>query len=231
MTPPTTPQPAGPHPDPARLRVLHAVRLLGFADTDPLAARAGTTPDRALDVLRGAEHEGWVRYVSFADLGGWSLTDAGTTENERLLAQERLAADSEGMISSVHTDFRPLNARLLRAATDWQLLSATDGRLTPNDHEDAAWDGRVLDELESLGAALRPLVTRLTHVLPRFAGYDERFAAALRLARAGDTRWVSGTDVDSCHRAWFELHEDLLATLGIERGQERGQEEESDAHR
>lgn len=226
-TPPTTPQPGGPHPDPALLRVLHAVRLLGFTDTDPLAARAGIAPDRARDVLCAAEHEGWVRYVSFADLGGWSLTDAGTAENERLLSQELLAVDPEGAISSVHTDFRPLNARLLRAATDWQLLPTTDGRLTPNDHQDAAWDGRVLDELEGLGAALGPLITRLAHVLPRFAGYDERFAVALRRARAGDTRWVSGTDVDSCHRVWFELHEDLLATLGID----RGLQEEPDAHR
>jgi len=28
---------------------------------------------------------------------------------------------------------------------------------------------------------------------------------------------VDHTDVDSCHRVWFELHEDLIATLGIDR--------------
>jgi hypothetical protein len=28
---------------------------------------------------------------------------------------------------------------------------------------------------------------------------------------------VDRTDVDSCHRVWFELHEDLVATLGIDR--------------
>jgi hypothetical protein len=27
---------------------------------------------------------------------------------------------------------------------------------------------------------------------------------------------VDRTDVDSCHRVWFELHEDLVATLGID---------------
>ncbi|MEK8226978.1 hypothetical protein NKG05_14185 [Oerskovia sp. M15] len=32
--------------------------------------------------------------------------------------------------------------------------------------------------------------------------------------------WVDRTDVDSCHRVWFELHEDLVATLGIDRGTE-----------
>lgn len=94
-------------------------------------------------------------------------------------------------------------------------------------HESAAWDGRVLDELDRLETALGSLITRLTHGLPRFAGYDDRLVAALRRARAGDTRWVSGTDVDSCHRLWFELHEDLIATLGIEREPEG----EPDAHR
>ena len=26
--------------------------------------------------------------------------------------------------------------------------------------------------------------------------------------------------IDSCHTGWFELHEDLLSTLGLERGEE-----------
>ncbi len=54
-------------------------------------------------------------------------------------------------------------------------------------------------------------------MLTRFGGYDRRFTAALRRARDGDAAWVDRTDVDSCHRVWFELHEDLLATLGIDR--------------
>lgn len=222
-----TAHPATPQSSSVPLRVLHAVRLQGFADTGAVAARADTSFGDALDVLRRAENEGWIQYVTFADLGGWTLTDAGTAENERLLARERTSADPHGVITAVHTDFLPLNARLLRAATDWQLLPAAEGRLTPNDHTDPAWDGRVLDELERIGTALTPLIVRLTSVLVRFAGYDDRFNAALRRARAGETAWVSGTEVDSCHRVWFELHEDLLATLGIE----RGHEEEPDAHR
>jgi len=31
---------------------------------------------------------------------------------------------------------------------------------------------------------------------------------------------VDGLDVDSLRRIWFELHDDLLATLGRQRGQE-----------
>lgn len=53
------------------------------------------------------------------------------------------------------------------------------------------------------------------HVLPRFRGYDARLTAAR--ARSGGAAWVDRTDVDSCHRVWLELHEGLVATLGIER--------------
>ena len=36
----------------------------------------------------------------------------------------------------------------------------------------------------------------------------------------GERGWVDGVGLDSCHRVWFEVHEDLLATLGIPRGEE-----------
>ncbi|WP_329080972.1 hypothetical protein [Streptosporangium sp. NBC_01469] len=48
-------------------------------------------------------------------------------------------------------------------------------------------------------------------------GYDTRFTAALARARAGKSAWVDRTDVDSCHRVWFQFHEDLIATLGLDR--------------
>ena len=33
----------------------------------------------------------------------------------------------------------------------------------------------------------------------------------------GRRQYVDGVGIDSCHVVWFELHEDLLATLGIDR--------------
>ncbi|MEV0675385.1 transcriptional regulator [Actinosynnema sp. NPDC050436] len=202
------------------LLVLHAVRLLGFANSAEIAARARTDLDEALRVLRGAEREGWVQHVEFADLGGWSLTDAGKAENERRLAVERGSADPENRIAAVHRDFLPLNARLLRAVTDWQIRPTAEERFAPNDHVDTTWDGRILAELAALDDELPPLCGRLTGVLTRFDGYDTRFAAALRRAREGDRGWVDRTNIDSCHRVWFQLHEDLIATLGVDRGTE-----------
>jgi hypothetical protein len=223
------------------LPVLHAVRLLGFAGTHDVAARAGADPRATERRLLDQESCGLVRHVAFADSAGWTLTDEGKKENERQLADELRAADTRaadaraahartasayGTVAAVHRDFRPLNARLLRAVTDWQMVAGPDGRLATNDHSDSLRDARILDELEHLGVALVPLIARLTSVLPRFAGYDERFDAALARARRGEHAWVDRTSLDSCHRVWFQLHEDLLATLGIERGQDEEPVEE-----
>jgi hypothetical protein len=38
--------------------------------------------------------------------------------------------------------------------------------------------------------------------------------------RAGEGDWFTSPLVDSYHTVWFELHEDLLATLGLERAEE-----------
>src|SRR5699024_10721393 len=108
------------HSEP-RLLALHAVRVLGFADTPVIAEHAALTLGDATDLLQEAEHHGWVQHSSFADLAGWSLTDEGKAENERLLAAERDIVDPDGRITGAYQAFLPLNARLLRAVTDWQL--------------------------------------------------------------------------------------------------------------
>lgn len=205
------------HQSVPELLVLHAVRLVGFADSTAVAERAGASHAEALRILSQAERAGWVQYVGFADLEGWSLTDAGKAENERQLAAERTAVDPEGAVASVYRDFLPLNARLLRAVTDWQITPTGADRFAPNDHSDSAWDEHVLNELAALGGELAPLNEHLSDVLARFDGYTTRYDAALRKARSGEHDWIDKTNVDSCHSVWFQLHEDLVATLGIDR--------------
>ncbi|WP_407317289.1 transcriptional regulator [Isoptericola halotolerans] len=205
---------------PTALPVLHGVRLLGFADALAVAGRAGLDLDGTTRELHDAARRGWVQHTSFADLEGWSLTRTGKAENERLLARQRVEADPDGVIAAGHRAFLPLNARLLRACTDWQLRPTGSGRLVPNDHTDPGWDARVLGELAALATDLARLVEGLAGVLARFGGYDVRFATALRRAQAGRSEWVDGSGIDSCHRVWSQLHEDLLATLGIDRRDE-----------
>jgi hypothetical protein len=199
------------------LLVLHAVRLLGMAEDHEVAARFDLEPAVAGELLLDFEAMGWVTHVAFAGTGGWTLTEAGRAENERRLAEELRGTGSSPVVEAAYDRFLPQNGRLLRAATDWQLRPSATDPLAVNDHTDQAWDGRVLDDLSDLSAALTEIGGALGGRLARFSGYDGRFAAALDRVRRGEPGWVNRPKVDSCHTVWMQLHEDLLATLGRQR--------------
>jgi hypothetical protein len=206
------------HPSSPELLTLHAVRVAGMADAAAVARRTGLTRAVVEDLLLDDEARGWVSRMAFADLAGWSLTETGRLEGERRLADELDRTGTRPVIEGVHDTFARLNQRFLSTLTRWQIRPQSWDRLAANDHDDPVWDGRVLDELTSFGRRLGPLCATLTAALDRFAGYDDRFAAALEAAEAGRLTWVDGVQVDSCHTVWIQLHEDLLATLGLERG-------------
>ncbi len=57
----------------------------------------------------------------------------------------------------------------------------------------------------------------LAETAPRLAPYPRRIAAAAAAIATGDARFVASPRVDSLHQVWFELHEDVLVTLGRSR--------------
>ncbi|MEQ4305608.1 transcriptional regulator [Plantactinospora sp. B6F1] len=204
------------------LLVLHAVRVTGMADDATVSRRTGLDQETVSELLKDYEAYGWVTHAEFAGTGGWTLTERGRAEDSRRLAEELDRAGARTVVQRAHQEFESRNGRLVQACTDWQLRPSRDDRLAANDHSDPEWDGRVLDELATLSGDLTRLVAGLAAVLARFGGYDERYSAALAHARAGRRQWVAGVGVASCHAVWMELHEDLLSTLGIPRGAERG---------
>lgn len=203
------------------LLTLHAVRLLGMAQASHVARRFGLDAAEVEELLLDAEAFGQVSRASFADLTGWGLTDRGRAEDDRRLAAELDEAGAREVVTSAHATFAQLNARFLDATTRWQIRPTPWDRMAANDHDDWSWDERVLDDLTSLGRRLQPVGDALAGVLDRFAGYPERYAAALARVDAGERRYVDEPRIDSCHTVWFELHEDLLGTLGLERGSDR----------
>lgn len=207
------------HPSSAELLTLHAVRVTGMTDAAAIARRTGLAREVVEDLLLDDQARGWVSRVAFADLAGWSLTEAGRLEGERRLVDELERTGARPVVDEAHDTFVRLNQRFLSTLTRWQIRPQAWDRLAANDHDDPVWDGRVLDELASYGRRLGPLCAALTGALDRFAGYDDRYAAALAAAEAGRLAYVDGVQVDSCHTVWIQLHEDLLATLGLERGE------------
>ncbi|NNH75102.1 transcriptional regulator [Nocardia uniformis] len=204
------------HVSRSSLLALHAIRLGGFVDTQAAADRYGMHVGLAESHVRDFRERGWISRFRFGPDAGWSLTESGRAENERLLADELSECGAKAFAEDVYREFLPLNARLVQACTAWQLTILPDGSMQDNDHADAQRDRPILAELESLAEELVPLTIQLTERLARFSGYDTRFAAAVSLA-ADNPEMVTGTKHDSAHRVWFELHEDLIATLGIDR--------------
>ena len=192
-------------------RVLHGVRLLGFATAAEIAARARRSEAETSEELLDQQALGRVTWLDFASSCGWSLTETGRIENERLLGEELDAVDGgRTSLCELYADFLPLNTRLQRACTDWQLRPTHADPLAANDHTDLAWDDDVVASLGEVAADLATIEHALAQVLPRLGGYHSRFAAALITRRIDEPR-------ESCHRIWFELHEDLIATLGLAR--------------
>jgi hypothetical protein len=205
------------HASTPELLVLHAVRLQGVADDEQVVRRFALDPEIAKELLLDYQAYGWITWSEFAGIGGWSLMASGREENERRLAAELESTGGGETVREIYQAFLPLNERLQIACTQWQLKPTDDDPHAFNDHTDPAWDRRVIAELTALADQLGPLAKTLEATLGRFQGYRTRFAAALDRVQAGDSGWVDRTNVDSCHKVWFELHEDLIATLGLGR--------------
>ena len=197
---------------------LHGVRVLGFAGTARVAGRYGLDREEVRETLLDFEAVGRVRQQSFGGSAGWSVTDPGRAENERRLAAELDRTGQRAAVVAAHAAFLPLNRRFGAACTDWQVRPTRLDPMALNDHTDWRWDERVLGTLASVQRSLQVLCDGLTARLARFDGYADRYAAALRKVAAGRRAWLDGPDRDSCHLVWIQLHEDLLATLGIPRG-------------
>jgi len=200
------------------LLALHGVRLLGFADAPRIAAYFRLPTDDVDEHLLDAEARGWVGRSAFAGAAGWSMTDAGRRENERQLAEELDSTGAREVATTAHAGFLPLNRRFGTACTRWQIRPQPWDRMAANDHTDWPWDEAVLRSLTSLGAALDRVCAPLADALPRFDRHVPRYRAALARVDRGERAWVDAADRASCHIVWIQLHEDLLATLGLQRG-------------
>ena len=194
--------------------VLHVLRLKGFADTSVVATLAQLPEVDATDLLEKAAADG---LASRRDgrISGWALTVAGRVTHGELVRAEVAASGGHDAIDQAYRRFHELNTVLLTVCTDWQLR---DGVL--NDHGDEAYDASVIARLGAVDALVQPVCFDVGAALERFADYGPRFRHAFERVQAGDRDWFAKPMIDSYHTAWFELHEDLLVTLGIERSKE-----------
>lgn len=206
------------HSSAPRLLALHALKLKGFADVGPLALAAGMTPAVLSPLLADMSAQGLVARRE-GRLAGWSLTPAGRAEHERLVAVDVDDSGRRSDIDDCYRRFLALNGEVLEACTAWQLKSAGGVRVV-NDHGDPEYDQEVIERLSAQHEVALPICADLADALVRFRPYGPRLTKAFDRVVAGDPDWFTRPVIDSYHTIWFELHEDLLSTLGIERARE-----------
>ncbi|MEU7580062.1 transcriptional regulator [Streptomyces sp. NPDC041068] len=207
-------QPVSSRPTGADLLVLHALRCGGFSGRAAVAAVTGLSESDVESELIDLAVAGLVTHTA-GDFGGWGLTEAGRAADAERIADELEAAGSREAVTAAFERFLVLNPELLDLCTAWQMRSA-DGAMSMNDHTDPAYDAQVLNRFVEFHQRAEPVCAELSAALMRFQRYPVRLADALARAKAGELEYVADS-TSSYHTVWFQLHEDLLATLGIPR--------------
>ena len=201
-----------------RLLVLLGLRLKGAADTVALAEHADLPVVEIERQLATLSDEGLVVERGAAPVG-WALTRSGREVAARAVATEVDATGARPAVAAAYERFQALNATALETCSRWQVREV-EGRPVLNDHADPDYDAEVIDDLTQLQDDADPVLDDLSDTLERFSTYAPRLRRAVRKVEAGEGDWFTKPSLPSYHTVWFELHEDLLATLGLDRSAE-----------
>lgn len=204
------------HRSDPRFLVLHGLRLKGFAAEMALARLSGMAPGEVGSHLEKLQADGLAHHRD-GRITGWALTAAGRVHHAEHVAAEVEAAGCRPAVESAYRRFVNINPTFLAVCTDWQVRRGPDGGQALNDHADPAYDASVIARLGEIDDAVGPICADLAAAMERFAWYGPRLREARDQVEAGRTEWFTGALIESYHTVWFELHEDLLATLGISR--------------
>ena len=190
-----------------------ALRVQGISPAERAAVAAGVTGDAAHARLTEFVAQGLATERS-GRLQGFTLTPEGIATLDKLLAAEGLRGEDE--LSEAYDRFLLVNQRVLRVCSDWQ-VRREGGVEEPNDHSDPSYDSAVIDKLAELNGSAQTCLDRMTKVAPRYGVYRARLDSCVERLLAGDTKAFTAPLAESYHTVWFELHQDLLLTLGLER--------------
>lgn len=204
--------------DPTTLALL-GLRLKGFGDAASIAAILGVDEADLTPVLTELAGQGLAMHREGGAISGWALTPDGRAAGEKALAADLEEAGATDVVQGAYEDFLDLNGQMLALCTDWQVRADLDGE-TLNDHSDADYDAGVMDRLRTIDGELAPILDDLASTLDRYANYAPRFSAALERLDNGELEYFTKPIIPSYHTVWFELHEDLLASLNIDRADE-----------
>lgn len=178
---------------------LHQLRLRGphpAPDDDATAALVAAGLAAVKGAYLAATPEGRAAHAD------WARVPAGS--------------DAETAARAAYERFLVVDDQLKHLIHDWQTTAGKSGPMSAEE-----WD--LVDKLKDLDGKAGPFLRRLTAAVERFAVYRPRLTHALAQVEEGDRPWFCGLTIDSYHTAWWQLHEDLLAALGIARADDPNQ--------
>jgi DNA-binding MarR family transcriptional regulator len=207
-----------PHLSDPDFVVLRALRCIGSAGEERVADASGLDTGDTVVRLRNLSDRGLV-ILDPGPFGGWGLTESGRITDQELVREELDTVGGRDHVLRAYESFLGLNPALLDICGDWQMRRLGSTPML-NDHTDPDYDARVLSRLIRIDASAQRICSDLGSRLTRFGLYGIRLTTSLERALGGNTAYVTDT-LDSYHTVWFQLHEDLLVTLGISREEER----------
>ena len=202
----------------SNLLILHALRIRGFVQLSEIVISTRLKVEEVESHLDSFKENNLVNYRE-GRIEGWMLTQEGRGRSQQLVTSELESSGFREEINSNYQGFLSSNQRFLSLCTDWQLRTV-NGEQEINDHSDTAYDEEVIARLVDINGEIQPVCESLADSLNRFEGYSRRFSEALHKVQNNEPEWFTKPMIDSYHTIWFELHENLLVTLGIERTKE-----------
>ncbi len=202
----------------SNLLILHALRIRGFVQLSEIVISTRLKVEEVESHLDSFKENNLVNYRE-GRIEGWMLTQEGRGISQQLVTSELESSGFREEINSNYQGFLSSNQRFLSLCTDWQLRTV-NGEQEINDHSDTDYDEEVIARLVDINGEIQPVCESLADSLNRFEGYSRRFSEALHKVQNNEPEWFTKPMIDSYHTIWFELHENLLVTLGIERTKE-----------
>ncbi len=204
-----------PHITDSRTLTFQALRLKTFSVPEVSAPAVGLDPAVMAQELVALQGAGLAAFRE-GRITGWALTKAGREAGAAAVAADLKASGLEARVRPCYEAFLKLNHDMLQVCTDWQMRNEK----TLNDHSDKKYDDGVIATLESIDAKVQPVAVELGALMVRFQAFAPRLTEALNKVKAGGVEWFTKPLIDSYHTVWFEMHEDLLVTLSIDRAKE-----------
>jgi len=192
------------------LRALVAIQIT--RDLERAENTSGLGPTGFAELAEKLSRLGLVRKGA---RGRLELTESGRARLSELLSAEQKALERDDL-AALYGEFLRLDAELKSAITDYQTAHGR-GAVGPGGGKERLGEAALQVRLEAVHGQALSLLERIAAGRPRFATYARRLERAFSGIREGKREFVAAASVDSYHTIWFELHEDLLTTMGKER--------------